>query len=80
MCAGQFIRPRSLLVGPDLQKPPGDGYHHQEEEDPDRALKRLEEASKRDWVFDAERRERALEEAEKELWMTRAEYLREMIE
>ncbi len=46
----------------------------------DRAVARLVEASKRDWVFDAERRERALDEAEKALWMTRAEYLREMME
>ena len=45
----------------------------------DRAVARLEEASRRDWVFDAERRRSALEEAEKELWMTRAEYLREML-
>ena len=46
----------------------------------DRAVARLEEAARRDWVFDAERRERALGEAEKALWMTRAEYLREMME
>jgi hypothetical protein len=33
---------------------------------------------RRNWVFDAERRERALEEAEGCLWATRAEHLREM--
>ncbi len=42
-------------------------------------MTRLEEAARRDWVFDAERRRRDLEEAEKCLWMARAEYLREMI-
>jgi hypothetical protein len=44
-----------------------------------RAVEHLEEASRRDWVFDAERRESALEEAERALWMARAEYLREMM-
>jgi hypothetical protein len=42
-------------------------------------VEHLEEASRRDWVFDAERRESALEEAERALWMARAEYLREMM-
>ena len=46
----------------------------------DKTVARLEEAARRDWVFDAERRERALDEAERCLWMTRAEYLREMME
>ena len=45
----------------------------------DKAVARLEEAARRDWVFDAERRERALEEAERALWRTRAEYLREVM-
>jgi hypothetical protein len=44
-----------------------------------RAVERLTEAARRDWVFDAERRRRDLGEAEMELWMARAEYLREMI-
>ena len=44
-----------------------------------RAVERLVEASKRDWVFDTERRQMDLGEAESELWMARAEYLREMI-
>jgi hypothetical protein len=45
-----------------------------------RAVARLGEASRRNWVFDAERRERALEEAEGCLWAARAEYLREMMD
>jgi hypothetical protein len=45
----------------------------------DMAVDSLEEASGRDWVFEAERRQRALEEAEGCLWAARAEYLREMI-
>jgi len=44
-----------------------------------RAVERLTEASRRDWVFDAERRRRDLGEAEMELWMARAEYLRELV-
>ena len=45
----------------------------------ERAVEQLEEAARRHWVFDAERRERALEEAERALWMARTEYLKEKI-
>jgi len=45
----------------------------------ERAVESLEEAERRHWVFDAERRERALEEAERALWMARTEYLKEKI-
>ena len=45
----------------------------------ERGVARLEEAARRDWVFDKDRREASLEEAVMELWMTRAEYLKEMV-
>jgi hypothetical protein len=54
---------------------PGEARRHFE-----RALERLQEASRRDWVFDRERREAELEGAVNALWRARAEYLREMIE
>ena len=44
-----------------------------------RARERLLTASRRDWVFDAERREADLEAAVNELWRARAEYLKELI-
>jgi Ca2+/Na+ antiporter len=43
-----------------------------------KAVDRLIDATRRDWVFDAERREASLKEAERELLMTRVEYLKEM--
>ncbi len=42
-----------------------------------RAMERLRDAARRDWVFDKERRQASLDEAERELWMTRAEFLKE---
>ena len=44
-----------------------------------RAKERLLSASRRDWVFDAARREADLEGAVNELWRARAEFLKEMI-
>ena len=49
------------------------GRHYQ------RARERLLSATRRHWVFDAERREADLEAAVNELWRARAEYLRELI-
>jgi hypothetical protein len=45
-----------------------------------RAAEALRDATGRDWVFDAERREASLEAAVNELWRARAEYLREKME